>query len=135
MSNVVFFPPRQPETVVWRCECGCITHFVRGDDQIECAKCGAVADGDSGSWRRNLPDVPVSAPETQDGDVKITDLNSPEAAFKRTLRKADPDKAFALIVVNRDGSLTVWGGDLETEAQRAWFDRKMAEAKALLTKE
>lgn len=67
--------------------------------------------------------------------MKVTDLNSADAAIKRVLRNADPDKMFALVVVNRDGSLSVWGGNLTTDDQRQWFDRQMASAKALLNKE
>lgn len=134
MSNIISLPRRDVDRVVWRCGCGCLTSFVRADDELECAQCGSLARGNTGEWRKHLPPVPAVVAETVDGDVKVTDLNSVEAALKRVARTADPDKVFALIVVNRDGSLSVWGGNLETDKQRAWFDRKLAETKALLVK-
>lgn len=135
MGNVVSLPRRDADRIVWRCDCGCMTFFVRADDELECAQCSVLTRGETGEWRKNLPDVPAKVDETETGDVKVTDLNSASAAIKRVLRKADPDKMFALVVVNRDGSLSVWGGDLVTDDQREWFDRQMASAKALLNKE
>ncbi|MEW9304547.1 hypothetical protein [Labrys neptuniae] len=111
-----------------------MTHFARADDELECAQCGMVASGDTGEWRKNLPDTPTTVKETETGDVKVTDLNSMDAAIKRILRNANPDQMFALIVVNNDGSLSVWGRTLHTDDQREWFDHKMADAKAFLSR-
>lgn len=135
MSNVVAFPSRDDANIVWRCNCGCITHFVRADGEIECAQCGALAvdTGHDGEWRCRLPETPAEPQECSPGDFKVTDLNSSEAAFRRVLRNADPEQAAVLIVLNTDGSLSAWG-TLETEEQREWFDRRMAEAKALLAR-
>jgi hypothetical protein len=134
MSNIVTLPRRDADKIVWRCDCGCLTHFIRADDEVECAQCGTLANGSGGEWRRNLPDVPAIIGEVESGDVQVTDLNSADAAIKRVLRKVDADQMFALIVVNTDGSLSVWGRTLKTDDQRDWFDRKMADAKAFLSR-
>jgi hypothetical protein len=72
--------------------------------------------------------------DTEDGDVIVRDLNDPDIALKRILKTANSQTMFALILVHRDGRLQVWGDNLETDEQSAWFDRKMSETKALITK-
>lgn len=133
MTNVISLPPRNQDKVVWRCGCGCITHFLRADGEMECAQCGVLAEGDTGEWRVNLPDTPAKPRETETGDVKVTDLNSSDAAIRRVLKNADTSTMVALVVLHDDGALSVWGEDLDTDERRDWFDRRIADAKAMLT--
>lgn len=132
--TVVAFPSRQPDVLVWRCECGCLTQYVRSDGSLECPGCKGIAVGAGGEWRSHLPEVPAAPVETDPGDVVVTDIGDASIAIKRTLKKADPDKMVALVVVHDDGRLSVWGQDFDTSEQKAWLERKFAEAVSLLSK-
>ncbi|PRD42116.1 hypothetical protein C5748_18375 [Phyllobacterium phragmitis] len=133
MSNVVSFPAKDTDRVVWRCNCGCLTHFVRADYELECAQCGNLSTSISGEWRKNVPDVPAVVADVEARDIKVTDLNSSEAAIRRVLLKADPDTLAVLVTLHKDGTMSVWGIDLDTPEEQAWFDAQMAAAKAMLT--
>ncbi|CAN0653111.1 conserved protein of unknown function [Nitratireductor aquimarinus] len=133
MSNIVSFPSRDQDQVVWRCNCGCLTNFLRADGGLECAQCGELASADYGEWRKRFPDTPASPKEQGAGDIKVTDLNSPKQAVKRALLNADCDTLAALVLLHSDGAMTVWGEHLDTDERAEWFDRRMADAKALLT--
>lgn len=135
MAEIVEFGKKEREPLVWRCECGCVTQFVMDTGVMECAHCGTQAGEESGSWRilDLLPDVPSEPKKTEKGDFKVTDLQSPEMAFRRAVKKANPETTCVLLVFQEDGTASVWGRDLVTEDQKEWFDEQCAEAKRILT--
>ena len=121
------------DRVVWRCNCGCLTFFVRADRELECAVCGTVAEG-AGEWRTREPEAPAgAAPDVSPGDVRVTDLNSPELAIRRMVKKIDVENLVSLVVLNADGSLSAWG-KAETEAQAQWILDRLLDAHALMVK-
>ncbi|MGL4296941.1 MAG: hypothetical protein ACRCTG_14610 [Aestuariivirga sp.] len=126
----------EPEAAVpvWRCGCGCATHFARADGQIECANCAAMASGNSGEWRGRVPDPEMQVvPPMEDSSLVVTDLMSGEAACRRVL-SADPKDLAAAIIFTKDGRVRVWGLDFSGDEQLAWLDRRLAEARRLLVK-
>lgn len=135
-DNIIQFRKRddpQSDRVVWRCNCGCLTFFVRADQEIECAQCGTVAE-DCGEWRARSPEEPGGeVPETSLGDVKVTDLNSAEHAIRRVVKKIDPASVVGLVVLNGDGSISAWG-KAETDEQSDWMFQQLAVAHGLMKK-
>lgn len=136
-DNVIQFgrkadaPPVDNDRVVWRCNCGCLTFFVRADQEIECAQCGTIS-ADAGSWRARSPEEPVGeVGEVEPDDVTVTDLGDPAHAIRRVLKKVEPDNVAALIVINNDGSLSTWG-ETDGKAQAGWMRRRVASALKLI---
>jgi hypothetical protein len=134
MADVLAFPPRDQDKVVWRCNCGCLSFALRDDGEAECAQCGDVVTGQQGEWRSKLPDVESKPQELGAGDVTVTDLNSSPASMRRTLGRADPHATAAVIIIQAGGEVSTWGVDIETQEQSAWFDRRVEVAKSMLTK-
>lgn len=119
------------DRVVWRCNCGCLTFFVRADQEIECAQCKTIS-ADAGSWRARSPEEPLGAvEEVEADDVIVTDLGDPFHAIRRVLKKVDPDNVAALIVINNDGSLSTWGA-ADGKAQAGWMRRRVSSALKLI---
>lgn len=135
MADVLRFERKAPETVVWRCNCGCISFELRANGDAVCVQCQQPVTGADGSWRDNLP-TPELPVEPVDGkDVTITDLNSSSAALRRTLDRANSETTAILIVIKQDGAVTVWGESIGGDAQSEWFDRRIQTAKEMLTKD
>lgn len=131
MSNVVALPRRDEDTIVWRCNCGSITHFVRADATIQCAACDHIAVGEDGSWRKHLPPVPAHPAETEDGDQIVTNLNDATNTLRRMVRRIDPETVSTIIVVYPDGRISTVSR-CETAEQFAWLRRRLDDAVALL---
>lgn len=134
MGEVVHLGRRDADKIVWTCRCGCMTHYLRADDVVECAQCERVQTYASGEWRLNLPAVPLEVPETEDGQFKVTDLNHSGAAMRRTLDRANADDTAFVVILQKDGRVSCWGS-IETKEQSDWFDRQVADAKRMLAKE
>lgn len=137
-DNVIQFERREPDPshdrVVWRCNCGCLTFFIRADAEVECAQCGVISE-DCGSWRARSPDEHEGeVPGVEPNDVTVTDLNSPELAIRRVVRKIEHANLAALVVINSDGSLSAWG-DAEGAAQSDWLMSRLLAAHNLLSRE
>lgn len=137
-DNVIQFGKREPapsqDRVVWRCNCGCLTFFIRADQEVECAQCGVIAE-DCGSWRARSPDEPADeVTGVEADDVTVTDLNSPAFAIRRVVKKIDHANLSALVVINSDGSLSAWG-DAEGAEQSEWLRSRLMAAHNLLSRE
>lgn len=128
MSDVIAFRKPEPDRLVWRCGCGCTTHYV-GPDAIECAACGDMQA--AGEWRKMLPDEPAEPREIENGDVNVTSIGSPSAALRRLLKNADPEQLVALAVIHADGRVSAWG-DIEPGDQSEWLDRRLADVRRML---
>lgn len=129
--TVVAFQPKEKPRLIWRCDCGCLTMFLHSDATAECAACGVFATGLEGDWRAPLPEQPDSPREVSPGDNKVVDLGSADVAVRRALKRIEPDDVTALVVINRDGSLSAWS-EAETDKQGSWLRRKMREALRLM---
>lgn len=135
-DNIIPFsrPPAAEDAndrVVWRCNCGCLTFFVRADQEIECAQCGSIA-ADCGEWRAREPEQPAAdVPPVGADDVTVTDLGAAEHAIRRVMKKIDHANIAGLIVINSDGSLSAWGS-VETPAESRWMRSRVSAALKLM---
>lgn len=132
-DNVVRFTPKADDKLIWRCACGCSTHYHYIDGTVECAACDKVASSLSGEWRAFLPPPPDQPKTVEPGDDAVVKLDSAESAIRRVLKTADTDQMAALMVFHHDGSIKAWGERFETEEQRAWLGRKLDQVEAMLT--
>lgn len=124
------------DSVLWRCGCGCFTHFALESGDLKCAHCGEKLDQEFGEWRRHLPDVPNpdGIEEVEAGDALVTDLDDPKWAMRRAVARANPETTCAVVIIQSDGSLSVWGDEFDTAERESWIDRRLAEVRALLIK-
>lgn len=130
--TVVQFPTRPPsDRAVWRCSCGCLSHFARSDGEIECVNCGAIASDIDGEWRMMLPPA-IDAPAVENGDLVVTDLGTAQNAIRRAHQRADADLLAALVIVHKDGRLTAWGTEILTPENRKWMRDRLDDAYAML---
>lgn len=134
MTEIIEFKRKPgPEDMVWQCQCGCSSFFVREDSKAECQVCGAVANDGAGDWRTLLPDPPATAPPVDKSAVKVTMLNV-VAAFKQTVGMADVDESAFVIVVQKNGHVRAWGQDFATADQVDWVDDRLGDARRCLVK-
>lgn len=126
MGEVVEFP--QEERLVWRCNCGCKTHYACGDGSIECANCSNILEG---FW---VPPENARIKEHDDSEQisNIRDFDDPKYALKSFARRSDTDDICAMIVLARDGRVRTWGEEFETRAQRGWLRRQLEWARKML---
>ena len=133
MGEVVDFGARrEAELGYWRCECGCMTYYLRSDGCVECAQCRGI-DSESGYWR--VPPDDPNEPRAQMDDanpaVKIVDLG-PELSLSRVLNTADPDETAVAMILQHDGALHLWGCDFDTRPQRGWLRKRLEAARKRL---
>lgn len=131
MSNVVSFGKREP--LVWCCaSCGCSTFKLYEGGITECASC-ELRGSDNGEWINELPEPEGPAKEMlQDSKVISFGNASPSAALRAMLQRVDPDALVALIAIETNGRVRTWGG-IDTQDRAEWLDRRLAEARELLT--
>jgi len=132
--SIVQFPPRQPEPqiLLWRCACGCSTHYARCDGTLECANCGTLQSGSPDQWRSRLPETPSNPASIEGGDVNVVSLDTSAAALKRVVQNIDQRDLAALIVVRNDGGLSTWSSGFSSPDEISWFERRMADAMELM---
>jgi hypothetical protein len=124
---------RKPELGYWRCDCGCNTYRLRNDGEIECAYCEELTNS-AGEWRLPKSETaPTKAPE-QSINIRVVDFNAPNVALKRVLGKIDIEATCAVVVIDLDGSFSVWGApsDFSTRARRGWLRRRLEEVRRIL---
>lgn len=130
-DNVVEFVPKD-ELGYWLCNCGCQTHYVRTDGEVECANCGNLASGPVAGGYLKVPEGEFLS-EKPDEVQNVVILDSAEASIKRVLRRQSSDNIRALVVLWEDGLISTWGRDLtETRAQRGWVRRGLECARKTL---
>lgn len=124
--TIVDFPSK-PEPAYWRCDCGCLTFYVRDDEELECAICEKISS--NGFWK--LPEG--ERREEQEGDPPSRYRETSDDAFERTLRFIKPEATYFVAVVLKNGKVTVWEkGGFETRAQRGWLRRKLEVVRRIL---
>lgn len=132
--SVVEFP--SPERLLWVCACGCRSFTLYADAVVECADCGTLQAGEPGGWRQALPAAPASAPplENTTSRTVVTLQDARSMVLRLQKDEALVDELVALIALRGGGGLRVWGEAFDTEARQAWLDRRLAEAREILTK-
>lgn len=126
MSEVVQFPVREPEHVVWVCNCGSTTHYHHASGEVECGSCGTYASGLTGEWRQRLPATPADPAELGGANFKVVNLNTAEVFLKRQLK--DDSEIVAAVIVRHDGGTSTWGRDIDGDARKGWLLSKLADA-------
>ena len=131
--TVIEFPQQEPELGYWLCNCGCQTHYVRTDGEIECAHCGALASGDVGGGWIDLPPPEKMIEDFSGERHHIVALDGPDAAIRRMMKRNPAENASAVIVLWDDGMISTWGQPFGTRDRRGWLRRGLESArKALL---
>lgn len=124
--TVVEFPSK-PELAYWRCDCGCLTFYVRDDEELVCAICEKLSS--NGFWK--IPEGEKR--EEREGDLPTRHRETSDESFERTLRFINPDATALIAVVLKNGKVTVWDhGVFETRAQRGWLRRKLEVVRKIL---
>lgn len=133
MNNVITLRPAR-EPMVWRCNCGCSTHYALEDGTLECASCGTSQIGPTGEWLTRLPEPsPGRSAAPEQRERTVVSIDDPAACLRRTLRKASVGETSFVVVAQNSGAVTTWGCDFKERAQRGWLNRRLADAKRLLT--
>lgn len=130
MSNVVKFG--KPDPLIWVCACGCSTHRLYTTGAVECASCGDVASVSGGEWVKELPEPPAEPRDTLPETRVISLAGSPAAALQNMMRRVNPDELVARIAIMENGRVRSWGG-IDTQERVEWLDRRLADARDLLT--
>lgn len=126
-GDVVEFVKREP--MWWRCNCGCLTFYVRDDGELECAICETVQDSD-GSWRRPPKDAPMDDGEGDDISTKVH--ADPAFNFRRFVDRAMAQEFNFLIGIKNNGEVSTVGELLKTRAHRGWIRRRLERARQML---
>lgn len=134
MTNVVSFPARDQDRLVYVCGCGCRTHFARADGELECANCGALDNVSGGEWRRRLPEPPASPEPLVGGYSTVVELDTDSAAIARMARDAEPGKMAVMILIFADGTVRSWGREILEAEQIEWLDKRLGDAREMLTR-
>lgn len=126
MSEVVSFPAKKQEPLIWICNCGCSSFELLSDATARCALCGVISE--NGGWY--TPD----ADKVWDGDAPVREVagnGDPEFAKRVTAKRLlEPDVVLA-VVLKEDGLLATWTC-VETDEQRDWIDRQLDRVKPML---
>ncbi|TAA54024.1 hypothetical protein [Shinella sp. JR1-6] len=131
MSNVVSLGKREP--LVWMCaSCGCTTFRLYEGGMTECASC-EVQGADNGEWINELPE-PTGPIKDVLPDSKVISFGdaSPSVALRSMLKRVDADNLVAIIAFESNGRVRTWGG-IDTLERVEWLDRRLSEARELLT--
>lgn len=130
MGEVVEFQPE--ELGYWLCNCGCQTHYVRTDGEVECAHCGIIASGATAGGYLKVPEGEMLAEKPAEVNHVVI-LDSAETAIKRVLKRQEPGNMRALVVLWDDGKISTWCKELaETRQQRGWLRRGLECARKAL---
>lgn len=132
-DNVVHLPRRDEGELVWACDCGSTTHYHHADGRVTCGSCDVEASGASGSWRARLPEEPIDPRPLDHDNFKVTDFTGPDVFLKRQIKTSEGRPMAAAIIVFHDGSFSTWQADIETDEQKAWLLRKLADAGVRMT--
>ena len=131
MSNVIGLGKREP--LVWCCNaCGCSTFKLYEGGITECASCD-LQGSDNGEWINELPE-PAGPVKDKLPDCKLISFGdaSPAVALHSMLQRVDADELVCIIAMETNGRVRTWGG-IDTQDRAEWLDRRMAEARELLT--
>lgn len=129
MGDIVDFSgkPETEKVYSFRCDCGCLTFYALSTGEVECAKCGTVAeDGTGFLWK-----VPVSEARAEEGDdpPPHRDVNYGEGgeqqALDSVLQFAKWKGTAAVLVLRKDGRIWAWGQHEFKGLDADWLYRNM----------
>lgn len=126
MSDVVKFPTKAKEPMIWVCNCGCSSFELLSDATARCALCGVISE--NGGW--HLPDTDA----VWEGEHPVREVSGngdPEFAKRVTTKRALEDDVVLIAVLKEDGLLATWT-NVETPEQRDWVDRQLDRVKPML---
>lgn len=92
---------------VWLCNCDCTVHYHHSNGSVECAACGAMANGLTGEWRLHLPDTPDQMKEVPDTAFKVVHLDNATTYLKRQIKETGGAIA-AVVLVYGDGRVSTY---------------------------
>ena len=125
-EKVVPFPGKTEgeadEDRIWVCDCGCQTHYVHEDGNIECAACYEITT--EGNWRVGptvelAEDLPLCSIKNTGPDDQFI--------FRRFAQEVVKADVIAAALFREDGGQrTVFCTEAkpETESERRWFRRR-----------
>lgn len=130
-------PPQETGRLIYVCgNCDCRTFNLFADGSITCSHCDRElcpcegGEGAQENWRRCVPNPPedTSTLPTDAGTVNVHYMGDASYARSRTLKNINEwgDKLVMVVGYHDDGSGRSWF-DYETEEQRQWVLRKLAE--------
>lgn len=128
MSEIVEFPKK--ERMIWRCNCGSVHLMLYDDGTTECSLCGVIET--AGHW---INERKVAPGEPEDYTRKIVQHATVEMARLSVLKRAKDNPGAALIVIERDGAVTIslpdpWYHEPEG---RQWLRERIPTVRELLT--
>ena len=95
-----------PSDMVFVCDCGCQTHYLRADAAVECPSCGRVEE-DGGRWLKFVREPP-EAPEGETTPHVARVIEGNETALAFFLRGVNKERTAVLIALQKDGYVHVW---------------------------
>jgi hypothetical protein len=109
--------------------------MLRADGLAECQQCGMsdFGDGESGDWRRLLPD-PEDDPGPAEKVVTVTIIDNDVLALKRVLAQANVDDTAFVVVAQKSGRVVTFGDRIVTEDQKTWLQGRLQDAADMLVK-
>lgn len=122
---------------MWRCSCGCFTHIFLPEGLLECAHCGEVQNcEEAGEFVRYLPPPADPAPESRNGDFKIIDMGTSDAAFRRLTKLAveRQEQVVLFLLLYANGTQSNYRSSADEE-QIEWLIRRLDEYKEDLHEE
>lgn len=114
---------------IWICGCGCSTFELFEDGGHGCAACGL--EFHEGSWYEVVPD----AGEYQGEPFRDVMWNGcVDFARRRVKRLVEGDDVVMIVVAKSGGEVSAWFGGDATAERKAWFGRRLSDARAMLKK-
>lgn len=135
----LFGAKAEPERPVgyWTCNaCGCLTHYIRSDSEVECAHCARLTHPHDDRWRTRIAaHTPEDVPEAEPGSTIVVDLDTPtDMSFVRMRKDLVREGTVFVLIARDDGSMTSWSCEKEFTGDRlAWVDRKLKQFREVIT--
>ncbi len=121
---------REERLAFWRCECGCITFYVRSDNELECPHCKALAIS-NGFWR--VPEGETREETPDDGhENSREEFCDPSEGLAAMLRFINQESAACVILLQDNGKLHTWSKGFTTRAGRGWLRERLEEARKMV---
>ena len=135
-DKVIKFPDPKAQHSYWVCGCGCMTHLIREDGEIECMSCGVLANGTDGGLYFHKPEgVRREYEQLEESPFTVGD-NVDALPHRRWAERLKAGEFMIMIGLRRDGQVATHGSldDLETVDQKTWLRRQLRAAYKLLTR-
>lgn len=121
MGEVVGMPTREPEELIFICNCGCRTFRIMSTGFVECSSCEVRMSDEVTGYR---PEVVTEVSEPSDVHQRH-ELPDDSLAFRRIAYGASPDNTAAIIVMRLDGSVSAWSQGYDRPETKNWFQKRV----------